>query len=378
MVVGFKDSLKLFGISIMIACASFVCTLFLNYRLDLVDFKDEMLAMQGGQTIYDAMLSNSTVVCCISGGCLIITSVIMLLSYIKNYVDSHGKELGIMKALGYSDLKIAGHFSIFGVSVLLGAVVGLLGAIVYLPRFYDKQNDLFVMDMHYHPVLLVLMTVIPSLVFMLISVLFAVLRLKRPVIDLLKEKQDIKVRKTKDKGKDMPFLTELKKDTVKSKYSLIFFVGFSAFCFSAMTQMSFSMKDLASEDMGAIILMIGLVLAYTTILLALSAVVKANTKTMAMMRVFGYSDKQCSGSILNGYRPVSYIGFAVGTVYQYSLLKIMVTVVFKDIENMPDYSFDVKMFFVSLVCFILSYEVIMLVYSNKLKKLSVKSVMLES
>lgn len=378
MVVGFKDSLKLFGISIMIACASFVCTLFLNYRLDLVDFKDEMLAMQGGQTIYDAMLSNSTVVCCISGGCLIITSVIMLLSYIKNYVDSHGKELGIMKALGYSDLKIAGHFSIFGVSVLLGAVVGLLGAIVYLPRFYDKQNDLFVMDMHYHPVLLVLMAVIPSLVFMLISVLFAVLRLKRPVIDLLKEKQDIKVRKTKDKGKDMPFLTELKKDTVKSKYSLIFFVGFSAFCFSAMTQMSFSMKDLASEDMGAIILMIGLVLAYTTILLALSAVVKANTKTMAMMRVFGYSDKQCSGSILNGYRPVSYIGFAVGTVYQYSLLKIMVTVVFKDIENMPDYSFDVKMFFVSLVCFIISYEVIMLVYSNKLKKLSVKSVMLES
>lgn len=378
MVIGFKDSLKLFGISIMIACASFVCTIFLNYRIDLVDFKDELLAIEGGQTIYDAMISNSTVVCCISGGCLIVTSVIMLLSYIKNYVNSHGKELGIMKALGYSDLRIAKHFSIFGMSVLVGAAAGIALSLIYLPRFYDKQNDLFTMDMHHHPVLYVLIAVIPSVTFMLISVLFAVLRLKRPVIDLLKEKQDIRVRKVKNKGKELPFLTELRKDTVKSKYSLIFFVGFSAFCFSAMTQMSFSMKDLASEDMGMIILMIGLVLAYTTILLALSAVVQANTKTMAMMRVFGYSDDQCSSSILNGYRPVSYVGFAIGTVYQYVLLKIMVTVVFKDIENMPDYGFNVKMFFVSLVCFIVSYEIIMLVYSNKLKKLSLKSVMLES
>ena len=378
MVVGFKDSLKLFGISIMIACASFVCTMFLNYRADLVASKDDMLLVQGGEKLYDALMSNSTMVCSLAGGCLIITSVIMLLSYVKNYVSSHGKELGIMKALGYSDIKIAKHFSVFGSSVFVGAVVGIILSLIYMPRFYEKQNSVFETKMQYHAVLYILLAVIPSLLFMGISVLFALMKLKKPVIDLLKEKQDYKLRKAKDSGKELPFLSELKKDTVRSRYSLIFLVGFSAFCFSAMTQMSFSMKDLASEDMGVIILLIGLVLAFTTILLSLSAVVKANNKTMAMMRVFGYSDGECSGAILKGYRPVSYIGFAIGTGYQYGILKIAVSVVFADLDNIPDYSFNVKMFFISLAAFIVTYETIMYIYSQKLNKLSIKSVMLET
>lgn len=126
MVIGVKDSFKLFGIMIIAACAAFVCTLFLNYRIDLIASKDDMLSVPGGEAMYHALLPMSTVISLVSGGCLIVTSVVMLLFYVKNYVDSHGKELGIMKALGYSDIKIARHFCIFGSSVFLGAVIGVL------------------------------------------------------------------------------------------------------------------------------------------------------------------------------------------------------------------------------------------------------------
>lgn len=104
---------------------------------------------------------------------------------------------------------------------------------------------------------------------------------------------------------------------------------------------------------------------------------QGNTKTIAMMRVFGYDDTTCSRCILGAYRPISYIGFAFGTVYQYGLLRMMVSVVFADIENMPEYGFDFKALTVTLILFVLTYELVMYLYSRSIKRLSVKSVMLE-
>lgn len=121
---------------------------------------------------------------------------------------------------------------------------------------------------------------------------------------------------------------------------LVFFIIFASFCFSAMTQMSFSMRDLSNEMMGVMMLVIGLVLAFTTLFLAITTVINGNTKTIAMMRVFGYSQKECCRAILGGYRPLSYIGFAIGTIYQYALLRIMVDIVFKEVEGVPAYKFD--------------------------------------
>lgn len=95
------------------------------------------------------------------------------------------------------------------------------------------------------------------------------------------------------------------------------------------------------------------------------------------MKVFGYTEKECSGSILGGYRPVSYIGFAVGTLYQYILLRIMVDIVFADYENMPAYSFDFKAMAITLVLFIIVYEAIIYCYSRRIGKQSVKAIMLE-
>ena len=95
-----------------------------------------------------------------------------------------------------------------------------------------------------------------------------------------------------EKSSELSFVEYLKRNTLKSKKALVFFIIFASFCFSAMTQMSFSMKDLSSEMMGVMMLVIGLVLAFTTLFLAITTVINGNTKTIAMMRVFGYSQKR--------------------------------------------------------------------------------------
>lgn len=379
MVVGMKDTVKLIGISVIAGCAVFVCALFLNYNKDLAAIKGQ-ITTQAGMAMYQAQVSTGKVTAFVSGGCLVITSVVMLLFYVKNYIDTHSKELGILKALGYSGLNIAKHFWVFGLSVFAGCVLGYVSAFFYLPSFYELQNaeHLFPeIGVRFHPLLAFLLIGVPAIGFSVLAVIYACLRLRRPVLDLLKEKREYKTKVSKRETKDQPFLKDLTGSTVRERKTLVFFITFSAFCFSAMVQMSMSMKDISSETMAVMIITIGLLLAFMTLFLSLSSVVKGNTKTIAMMRVFGYKDSDCSKAVFGGYRPFSYIGFVIGTLYQYALLKIVVEIVFADVGNIPEYSFDFKMCAVTFVLFILTYEIVMYGYTQRIKRLSLKSVMLE-
>lgn len=377
MVIRLKDVFKLFGITVIACCAAFVCTLFLSYNIDLAAIRVS-ITTEAETAIYNAQVLMGRVIAAVSGGCLVATSVVMLLFYVKNYIGTHGKELGILKALGYSDIKIARHFWIFGLSVFVGCMAGFVAGCFYLPIFYQKQApNLRSLTSEFHPLLALALVGAPTIAFAAISVLFAYLKLKSPVLDLLREKQNVKVKIGRDGKENVPFLKDLRGITLKSRKSLVFFVVFSAFCFSAMVQMSFSMNDLASKTFAVMVLSIGLILAFVTLFLSLSSVVKGNTRTIAMMRVFGYDDIACSRYILGAYRPISYIGFAAGTVYQYGLLKLMVSVVFADVGNMPQYSFDFKALIVTLILFVITYESVMYLYSRSIKRLSVKSVMLE-
>lgn len=395
MVISLKDSLKLLGIFIMSCCAVTVCALFLNYNMDLVGLEPQ-IGEGMVRVMYDAQVMTGKVVSAVSGGCLLVTTVILLFFYIRNYINTHKKELGILKALGYSNWKIAGGFWVFGLSVLVGTAVGYGIALLLMPGFYHVQNKEKILpefSMHFHPLLALCLTVFPALLFALLSVLYSYRKLKTPVLELLREKTTVKVKKKKKEHKairelpakeelpakkELPFLRELQKSTLGASPALVFFIGFAAFCYSSMMQMSFSMDELASIFFSAMMVIIGIVLACTSLFLAVTSVVNGNKKTIAMLRVFGYSERACSSSILGGYRPVAYIGFAIGTIYQYMLLKIMVTVVFADVDMVPEYHFDLKAFGIVLVSFAVLYELVMWRYTEKLKKVSIKEVMLES
>ncbi len=382
MIIGIKNTSKLIGISIIACCAVLVCTMFLNFYFDVQLIESEITS-ELSMIFYNAQVSTAKVVCLVSGGCLLITSVVILMFYIKHYIDTHKKELGILKALGYSNLEVAKSFWVFGISAFIGTGIGFGGAFALMPRFYALQNEdkmLPEFTIHFHPTVFFYFVILPTVGFSLLAIGCAWFELKKPVLTLLKNDFQASTKAKKhieDPLSERSFVDDLKRNILKSKKILVFFIIFASFCFSAMTQMSFSMKDLSSEMMGAMILMIDLILTFTTLFLSITTVINGNTKTIAMMRVFGYSQKECCKAILGGYRPMSYIGFAVGTGYQYALLRIMVDIVFKDVEGVPVYKFNFYVMFVTFIIFIMIYEIMMFAYSEKIKKISVKEIMIE-
>lgn len=57
-------------------------------------------------------------------------------------------------------------------------------------------------------------------------------------------------------------------------------------------------------------------------------------------------------------------------------MKITVVFIFKDIENVPEYNFDLPVCMLTFVSFVVIYELIMYCYSRKISKLSIKDIML--
>lgn len=375
MLVTIKDIFKLFAISVVACCAVFVCTLFLNYNIDVSEAETFVVSYMG-RTVYDTAVLSGKIVAGITGGCLVLTAVVMLVFYLKNYIDANSKELGVLKALGYSEINVASRFFVFGISILSGCVIGFILAQIYLPEFY-KMQFIYDIEPHFHFSLVIYLIILPALFYAMISVIYGYFKLKKPVICLLKESKNYNIKLKGIVNNNLSFLDDLSKNTVRRKKMLVFFVCFSAFCFSAMTQMSMSMKKLESETFSWMILLIGLILAFMTLFMSLSSVIRGNEKTIAMMKVFGYSHKECAASLLNSYRPVSYVGFVIGSIYQYVLLKVMVIYVYSSFENMPEYSFDFTALAISFAIFIFSYEFTVGWYSKRIEKVSIKVIMLE-
>lgn len=376
--ISFKDVIKTIGIIAMTLCAVLISTLFLNYMIDLRDISN-LITTSEMQTFYDAQLMTSKVVVGVTGGCLLLTTIVTLFFYIKIYIDNHKSELGILKALGYSNFSISKRFSIFCLSVFIGTSLGYIMALLMMNYYYEVQLEdgfLPVFKPTYNIELFIYLVIIPTIIFGVLSMIYANRKLKTPALDLIKGSEKIKIKKIKS-DEDKSFLKQLKISTFKQKKSLIFFIGFSVFCFANLIQMGFSMNDLASPLMKWMMYIIGIVLSAVTMLLAMNTLIKNQKKNIGMMRVFGYQMKECRKYILDSYRIVSYIGFALGTIYQYFLLKIMVEIVFKDIE-VPEYSFNFKLFLITLGIFIIVYELLIRYYSRKLNKIPIKEIMLDS
>lgn len=378
MIVSIKDGAKLFGISIMTCCAVTVCNLFLNYYLDLTAVA-ALIDAPYARMVYDAQVMTAKVVCGVCGGCLAATTVVMLVFYVRHYIDSHSKELGILKALGYSDFRIARGFGVFGLSVFAGCLLGYLLSFALMPLFYELQNSdgiLPELSIRWHWILPVLLVAVPTALFALIAVCCALRKLNQPCVNLLRG--TVRIRGKNRDGKDKKtFVAEMRSAVLRSRKTLVFFIGFSAFCFADTIQMAFSMDELASEMMGAMMFIIGVVLGFTTLYIAVTTVIRSNQKNTAMMRVFGYDGAECKRSVLDGYRPAAYIGFAIGSVYQYLLLKIMVEIVFAGVEGVPEYKFDFPVFFITLAAFIVVYEGIMYAYGRTMRRIPLKQIMSE-
>ncbi|MCL2023896.1 MAG: ABC transporter permease, partial [Oscillospiraceae bacterium] len=163
----------------MCACAVLVCTLFLNYNIDLQRIKEQITTPET-LLIFDATVSAGNMIGAVTGGALALTTIVMLLFYIKHYIDTNKPQLGILKALGYSNRKIATDFWVFGLSVFAGAVFGFVLAFALMPVFYRNDGVLPDVSVHFNPELVVYLIIFPTIVFSALSILYSYRKLKRP------------------------------------------------------------------------------------------------------------------------------------------------------------------------------------------------------
>ena len=379
MVVSSKDLRKLSVVSIISFCAVLVSTLFINFYLDLQSIEVEKLSLPA-KAYYDAQVLIAKFVSLVSGGVLSLLAVLLLFFYIKQFIDDHKEELGILKALGYHNVELAKHFWIFSCSVFLGALLGFASSFFFMKDFYDLRNQKDLLpniEIHFHWQLFIAMLILPTLLFALLGFGYALVKLKQPSLYLLKRLELAQVKQKHRKTKaNKPFLQELGAVHFYKKKLLIFFVIFAAFSFAAMIQLSLGMKDFIDGTIQVMMMGIGVLLSLSILLLCLGTVVQENKASLALMKAFGYSQKECSRVILARYRLVAYLGFVLGTAYQYGLMKILLKVIVKDAQDVPDYSFDVHLCLITFLAFVILYELLVTYYFKVISRMTLKEIML--
>ncbi len=377
MIFSKKDFLQLIAIAITTGCAALICNLFLTYLFDLSAV--ESMISEPMREFYDAMYTNCVVVSGISGGTMIGVTLLMLVFYVKTFVDNHNKELGVLKALGYSSARIAVKFWVYPASVFIGTSIGYALSFIFIPAFYKTQNEdsPFHVEKSFSPELLFYIILIPTIAFAIMTFIIAVAKLRTPAIALIKGEGKARKHKAHIAKKQRPFLKELSTSTLFDHKLLLVFAILAPFCWGTNVQMGITMNDYTSGMMCAMMIIIGVLIAIFIMYLSLSSLVSGNEKAIAMMRLSGYTYSQCRKAILDGYRPLAYIGFAVGTVYQAVLLRFMVDEVFAGTEGIKAYSFSFVALAIALVSFVAFYELFMYVFSKRIERINPKMIMLE-
>ena len=285
--------------------------------------------------------------------------------------------------MGYKNWEISRKFWIFSLPVGLGTGVGYLSSFAMMPHFYQLRNQSGVLPeitIMQHWSLFLFLVVLPTLAFTALAVLCASYYLRLPALDLLKRvssSQKSPKRKVGKKiRKDRPFLTDLSASLLWSRKLLIFFVIFGSMCFSAMIQLSFGMKELTDETIQSMMMSIGTVLSVAILYLSLGVLLQENQETLAIMKVFGYNRNECHKSLFAPYRFLAFLGFVLGTGYQYGIMQLLLRLMEKSIAQKVDYDFDFGVCLMTLLVFVLVYEGLIYLSSRRLDQLTIKQVML--
>lgn len=377
-----KDLYRLVVVSVISFCAVFVSNLFLNFYLDIC-LLDQTNWLPEIQAAYDAQVAISWLIASVSGAVLSLTSMLLLFFYIRQFIDQHKPELGILKAMGYKNWEISRKFWIFSLPVGLGTGVGYFSSFAMMPHFYQLRNQSGVLPeitIRQHWSLFLFLVVLPTLAFSGLAILYATYCLRLPALDLLKRvsssQKSPKRKATKKIRKDRPFLKDFSASLLWSRKLLIFFVIFGSMCFSAMIQLSYGMKELTDETIQIMMMSIGTVLSVAILYLSLGVLLQENQETLAIMKVFGYSKNECHKSLFAPYRFLAFLGFVLGTGYQYGIMQLLLRLMEKSIAQKVEYDFDFGVCLITLLVFTLVYESFIYLSSRKIDQLTIKQVML--
>ena len=137
-----------------------------------------------------------------------------------------------------------------------------------------------------------------------------------------------------------------------------------------MVQLSFGLRDYTDDIIQTMMIMIGLILSFSILFLSLGIVVSESRETLALMKAFGYTD------ILAPYRFWAYLGFVLGTAYQYGIMEILIGVIKDTVPEKIEHHFDGNVCFWTLLGFAVVYESLFYLSNRKLQKQTIKEVLL--
>lgn len=127
--------------------------------------------------------------------------------------------------------------------------------------------------------------------------------------------------------------------------------------------------------LSVLLFVCGLVVGTITLTLSLSGVVQGNRKYISLMKVLGYTEKECNFTVMNGYRTVAVIGFVVSIPYTIALC----TVMFRMISINSNMAYPTSINIISIVCCLLItvgiVEIILWIFRKKLQKVSFWEIM---
>lgn len=369
-----KNVLKGFGGAIVIFCATFIVYLFQSFRLDLEKL-DLALLDEVQLAFYDAQIIQSNMMLAISCGILGLFAVVTLFFSISKFIKENHANMGILKAMGYERKRIAIEFSKFSMNAFIGCLFAILLGAIFQPIFYKEMSkDLILpnISVAFHPILSLFLIVIPTLIFAFASYFIAYCKLARKPLEMIKGGKSSRFRQTKEK---CTYLKTIKYAMMKSHISLIVFVGFSALCFGATIQMSFSLGQLnVSPFFFWMMFGIGLILGISILYLAFGFTYSENKEYVSFMKAYGYYDEEIIKTLYVDYIYVTMIGFGIGTLYQYGLMHFIIEL-FSETVTL-EYNFSMPGLGYTLLIFVPIYLIINFYFFNKLKKLSIREALL--
>lgn len=369
--ISIRSCLKNIGGVIVVFCASFLTFLFQSFRLDLQNLDTSILNEQQS-ALYDSQIALSNMILIISGGVLTLFALVTLFFSIIRFIKNNGENMGILKAMGYRRERIAVEFTKYSINAFIGSLLAFIASLIFSPLFYREMNaDNILPDinMSISPLLVIIVLIVPSFLFALVAFIIALIKLSSPPLDMIKGKNGKKYRKVKEKK---TFIKSLRSASLKNHISLIIFVGFSALCFGASVQMSFSLDQIGGSPLFFwLMLSIGLLLGISILCLAFGFAFTENKQYITLLKAYGYDNREIMKAIYSGYILVSVIGFIFGTVYQYGLLILMINIFIDTTEIKLTFSFLGLAY--TLLIYIPVYILVNFYYFKKLQKLPLKN-----
>ncbi|MDR2888464.1 MAG: ABC transporter permease [Lachnospiraceae bacterium] len=124
-----------------------------------------------------------------------------------------------------------------------------------------------------------------------------------------------------------------------------------------------------------ILFMCGLVIGTTIILLSIFGVIANYRKYIAVMKIYGYSDRECSYAAIDGFRLVSMVGFLISIPYTFLLATIMFNIISAGSDMIYPVEFNIPS---TLVCFGLTMiitEILIRATKRKITGISFREIM---